>query len=403
MAKLVSNGRLQYVDGNGDPYSGAQLFTYQAGSSTKEPTYADSDSATPNTNPIILDSSGFTPNQVWLTEGQSYKFVLAPSGDTDPPASPIITDDNITGINDNNASVTFSQWVGSGLTPTFISTTSFSLEGDQRTEFHVGRRLKTTNSGGTIYSSISAVAYTSLTTVTVTNDSGVLDSGLSAVSYGILTKTNDSIPVGVISTDKVADDAITLPKMASGTAGHLISYDGSGDPQTETYQKWIKHSEIDLTNSGANDTAAFTFSSIPASATMLRLVVHDASLGGSTDEIGVQLGDSGGVETSGYSGVIFRPTGSPANTSFSADFLATTDSAAADVYDLIQMDFTETASNLWTCNIQSAMDSNSRVFLGGGHKTLSAELTQLKVHSASETDNFDGGTAILYYYGNDQV
>ena len=33
-----------------------------------------------------------------------------------------------------------------------------------------------------------------------------------------------------VTTDKIADDAVTLAKMASGTDGNLITYDASGNP-----------------------------------------------------------------------------------------------------------------------------------------------------------------------------
>lgn len=33
-----------------------------------------------------------------------------------------------------------------------------------------------------------------------------------------------------VTTDKIADDAVTLDKMASGTDGNLITYDASGNP-----------------------------------------------------------------------------------------------------------------------------------------------------------------------------
>lgn len=81
-----------------------------------------------------------------------------------------------------------------GPTPTFISTTSFSLVGNQTATFNFGRRLKTTNTSGTIYSSIVTAVFGAVTTVTVANDSGVLDSGLSAVSYGNLSSLHSAAP-----------------------------------------------------------------------------------------------------------------------------------------------------------------------------------------------------------------
>jgi hypothetical protein len=131
---------------------------------------------------------------------------LAPSTDTDPPTAAIWTIDNVSPINDTT--VTIDEWV-SGPAPTFIGTTSFSLVGDQTTVFHVGRRLKTTNTGGTIYSVITVSAFTTLTTITVVNDSGVLDSGLSAVSYGLLSEVNPSLNHVTLSTAQTVSGAKT--------------------------------------------------------------------------------------------------------------------------------------------------------------------------------------------------
>ena len=181
-----------YMDANGDPYTGALLYTYIAGSTTPANTYTTSAGSVANDNPLTLNSSGYpTTNgvftQIWLTAGVSYKFVLKTAA-----GATLWTRDNVSGINDANVSV--DQWA-SGPAPTYLSATTFSLVGDQTATFQVGRRLKTTNSGGTIYSTITISAYTSLTTITVVNDSGTLDSGLSAVSYGLLSPSNPSTPL----------------------------------------------------------------------------------------------------------------------------------------------------------------------------------------------------------------
>ena len=200
--KISPSGRRQFTDSSGNPISGGKLFYYAAGSTTKQNTYTTSVGDTANANPIVLDSSGRTPYGVWFTVGQTYKEVLAPSTDTDPPTSAIYTEDNISGVNDSTT--TLDQWV-SGATPTYISATSLSLVGDQTTTYHVGRRLKSTNTAGTIYSTITVSAYTTLTTLTVVNDSGTLDSGLSAISYGILSATNIAIPKFTTATASTAN------------------------------------------------------------------------------------------------------------------------------------------------------------------------------------------------------
>lgn len=186
--------RPQFELSSGLPAVGNKLFFYVAGSvNTKQNTYTDSTGAVANTNPIILDALGQPTNtQIWFTAGQSYKVVYAPSTDTDPPTSPIWTVDNLVGINDTGS--TLDQWVASGVTPTFVSATQFTVPGDQTSAFAVGRRVKCTVTAGTVYGRISASVFAALTTVTVVLDSGALDSGLSAVQLGLLTPDNSSIP-----------------------------------------------------------------------------------------------------------------------------------------------------------------------------------------------------------------
>jgi hypothetical protein len=74
----VGNGQ-QFFDNNGVPLSGGLIYTYQAGSSTPLTTYTTNNGTIPNSNPIILDAAGRTPQEVWMQTGYSYKFVLQTS------------------------------------------------------------------------------------------------------------------------------------------------------------------------------------------------------------------------------------------------------------------------------------------------------------------------------------
>lgn len=182
-------GNSQTFDANGDPLNGGQIETYLAGSSTPAATYTDDTGGTPQSNPIILNSLGYpTLGPIWLTGGQSYKFIIK-----DSLGVTLRTIDNISGVND--ASVSQSEWVTSGFVPAYINATSFSVPGDQTTVLQVGRRLRTTNTSGLITSTISnSVFAAGITTVTVTNDSGTLDAGLTTVEYALLAATPLSVP-----------------------------------------------------------------------------------------------------------------------------------------------------------------------------------------------------------------
>lgn len=182
-------GNDQTIDANGDPLVAGQIETYLAGSSTPAATYTDDTGGTPQSNPIILNSLGWpTLGPIWLTEGVSYKFIIK-----DSLGVTLRTIDDISGIND--ASVSQSEWIASGFVPTFIDATNFSVPGDQTAVLQINRRLRTTNTSGFIYSTITnSVFAAGNTTVTVVNDSGSLDAGLSAVAYALLSAEDDSVP-----------------------------------------------------------------------------------------------------------------------------------------------------------------------------------------------------------------
>ena len=237
--KQLSTLPEQWMDANGDPYSGARLFFYQSGTSTKLNVYTDSTGNTAASNPTTLNSSGYpvlssTVFAPWGTVGQTYKILLAPPGSDDPPSTSIWSIDNVAGINDISSAI--DQWVASSLTPTYISSTSFSVTGDQTSTFSVGRRVRSTVTAGTAYGTIKSSTFGSVTTVVVANDSGsALDAGLSAVSYGLLTATNpstplltDAYPVVSGSSDKTKKLAFEVDGFTTDTTRTLTPPDESG-------------------------------------------------------------------------------------------------------------------------------------------------------------------------------
>lgn len=78
---FIGGAGWQFFDDNGDPLSGGKIYTYAAGTTTPLATYTTRTGLIANTNPIILDAAGRTPQQVWSTEGLLYKYVVATSSD----------------------------------------------------------------------------------------------------------------------------------------------------------------------------------------------------------------------------------------------------------------------------------------------------------------------------------
>ena len=98
----------QFFDNNGVPLAGGLIYTYQAGSSTPLVTYQDNAGTVANANPIVLDSAGRVPNEIWLLQGYSYKFIIQSAS-----GSSLITLDNLYGI--LQTAPTVSNTVPSGL------------------------------------------------------------------------------------------------------------------------------------------------------------------------------------------------------------------------------------------------------------------------------------------------
>ena len=97
-ASLAPQVKFTALDSNGDPYSGAKLYTYETGTTTPKTTWTDSTKGTPNTNPIVLDSRGQA--DVWLdSSGGAYRLKL-----DDADEVTLWTKDGIEAI--NQASIT---------------------------------------------------------------------------------------------------------------------------------------------------------------------------------------------------------------------------------------------------------------------------------------------------------
>ncbi len=80
MAVLTPTPKMQFESAAGVPLSGGKVYTYAAGTTTPQATYTDYTGATPNSNPIILDSRGEAA--IWLGAA-TYKFRLADANDVE--------------------------------------------------------------------------------------------------------------------------------------------------------------------------------------------------------------------------------------------------------------------------------------------------------------------------------
>lgn len=216
----------QFISSTADFAVGYKLYTYLAGTTTPVATYQDNAGSASHANPIVLNARGEPSAPIWLASGAAVKFVLKTDADVT-----VRTIDNVYGIGDTAVASTGSstqEWEAFSATPTYVSSTSFTVTGNQTSTLHVGRRLKIAVSGGTSYSTIVSSAYTSLTTVTIdTTGSSGLDSSINALtsfSVGLLRADNpavplviDSYPIRSGSSDKTKKWAAELDGLTTAT------------------------------------------------------------------------------------------------------------------------------------------------------------------------------------------
>ena len=186
----------QFFDNNGNPLAGGLIYTYAGGTTTPTATYTSSTGGTANANPIVLDSAGRTPSQIWLTEGSSYKFVLQTSAGVT-----IKTDDNIfasyqlavavgvpvgkggSGVNENIAvglTALDSNTSGSYNTAVGYNAMTANTDGFQNTA--VGSEALDANTSGDYNT---AVGYQALTAASTANyNTGIGYRALNAVTFG---------------------------------------------------------------------------------------------------------------------------------------------------------------------------------------------------------------------------
>lgn len=138
------------------------------------------------------------------------------------------------------------------------------------------------------------------------------------------------------------------------------------------------------------------FTGIPSWVKRITVMFNGVSTSG-TSPIQVQLGDSGGVETTGYTSGIGGVANSAATSyvTSTSGFLSTVGIAAANISSGL-VTICTLGSNIWTYN--SVLSSNSNInSIGGGVKTLSDTLDRVRITTVNGTDTFDAGTINIMY------
>ena len=205
---------------------------------------------------------------------------------------------------------------------------------------------------------------------------------------------------GSVSWDAPADTSpagtdvtLTLPTSA-GSAGQVLKNSSTAG----TLEFGDLSQGLVLTRATAITTTSGTsidFTNIPANVYRITVMFDGVSLSG-TDDILIRIGDSGGIETTGYASGAAGSTSTTWTTS-TAGFILQYNYNSADTYALQGSTvITNLTGNTW---VSQGTNYVSGYQVGGhnaGSKTLSGTLDRLSIVSET-TNTFDAGKVNIIY------
>jgi hypothetical protein len=192
-----------------------------------------------------------------------------------------------------------------------------------------------------------------------------------------------------------------LKNPSSGSNNIVLNTDGTTTVSTlssttitgTTIQGTIKSGTAVASTSGT----AIDFTGLPSWVKRITVMFEGVSLSGTSSFL-IQLGDSGGIETTGYSGGGARYTATTvAGASFTTGLGSNNTTAAAAYSGNIV--WTNTSGNTWVGSLSLGATSTEFGCVGGSSKTLSAVLDRIRITTVNGTDTFDAGSINILWEG----
>jgi len=193
-------------------------------------------------------------------------------------------------------------------------------------------------------------------------------------------------------TDKVIIDGLTYPS-ADGTADQALVTNGSGVLSFASRSRLARATALASTSGTSID-----FTGIPSWVKRITVMLLAVSTDG-TSGVQIQLGDSGGVETTGYStsGTAISGTNTCGISTFTSGFVMLGSLVGASRSGAIV--FTNIATNYWVGIGNIDEPGGAQAGCTQGFKELSATLDRIRLTTINGTDAFDAGLVNIIYEG----
>lgn len=152
------------------------------------------------------------------------------------------------------------------------------------------------------------------------------------------------------------------------------------------------------TSVASTSGTSIDFTGIPSWVKRITVMFVGLSTNGTSNPI-VQLGDSGGIETTGYLGgavAVSSAAGISANST--VGILISSSIAAATVFHgSMVLSLVVESTNTWVGMTALGASNTAAAVIGGGSKSLSATLDRIRLTMTNGTDAFDAGTVNIFY------
>lgn len=140
------------------------------------------------------------------------------------------------------------------------------------------------------------------------------------------------------------------------------------------------------------------FTSIPSWVKRITVSFVGVSTSG-TSNVQVQIGDSGGVETTGYLGSVSQIAAStPSSATLNSGFPVTLGIAAASViHGSVVLSLVNAATFTWASTSTISYSNTAQTNVGAGSKSLTATLDRVRITTTGGAETFDAGSINILY------
>lgn len=206
---------------------------------------------------------------------------------------------------------------------------------------------------------------------------------------------NDSAPANTAMV-QAAISARTASEAAPGIIrlGTAAGYNDGTDPDLVLTLKVARDNNVMRASLVATTSGkSVTLTSIPSWAKRIEIVLDAVSTNGN-DYMLLQLGDSGGIENTGYASTI---SWGAVVANATNGFLVTGNSAGTTSEFSGTITLHNTTGNTWVCSGVTGSNGANLQVLFNGRKTLSAKLDRIRLTTFNGSNDFDGGGFVPFF------